>query len=1026
MKHFLLTIFLLFALTSTASANNLVISNLTLEDRNASANTLVVQFDISWDHSWRKADGRHDAAWVFFKIQDVSNTSVWYHAKAYTAGTNPSDTSVGSNSDLKIVIPSDKMGAFISRQATGNGTFSSKKVKLTLDYGTPGIADTVSVQVKTFGIEMVYIPEGPFYVGENDNPYNAETLSGVQGLGEGFISKFTSNGSFQWAKRLGGSGADNIYSISADSNNSVIAVGSALRGADLNGDGDTTDTSENFGAANEDIFVSDFTSTGTFQWAKRLGGSDIDFGYKVATDTSNNVIVTGRVRFTADLNGDGDYVDTNEVPSGVYSSSDAFTSVFNSSGTFQWSKRLGGLSTDEGLAVATDLSNNIIVAGTVNGSGDLTGDGDTADSGETGTTGPYAGIDAFISVFNSAGTFQWAKRLGGTSSDEVDCVTTDTLGNVIATGIISRAGDLNGDGDSADSNESTGGVYDGNDTFVAVFNSAGTFQWAERLGGTSIDNGLGCAVTSSNNVIVAGRTFYSSDLNGDGDTADSNETGGSGIYNAVDIFISAFNSVGTFQWSKRLGGTGTDYGYAVTVDNSSNINLTGYVTESADLNGDGDTTDSNESTGGVYISSDIFISVFDSSGTFQWAKRLGGTTTEIAYGVDSDSNNSIILAGSVTDNSDLNGDAAITSTYALYSPGAFNSAAQITTSGKSISTYLNSNDDIDTSPTTVTGLAGITGNTSWPNGYAAFYLMKYELSQGQYVDFLNTLSRVQQGNRVAATVSGNTIANYYVMPNTTIAPNTGSATNYRNSIRAPASGNGTTPTTIVFGNDYNANGTFNEGDDGQAIAMNYLGWTDIAAYADWAGLRPYTEMEFEKAAHGPTDSTSYLECAWGSSTTTIPTSIVNTGRTSEALGQSGEGLVNYYSVLGPVRSGFAATNATNRKSSGAGYYGNMDLSGNLSERTVTLGNSTGRSFTGTHGDGTLTTTATFEGNATNTDWPGINGTTNKGVSGATGAGYRGGNFVSSETNLSVAYRGSASQAGAGRDDSAARLARTAP
>ncbi|MCC6759221.1 MAG: SUMF1/EgtB/PvdO family nonheme iron enzyme [Candidatus Omnitrophica bacterium] len=491
--------FLIVCPASLALANNLVISNVTLEDRNASANTMVVQFDISWDHSWRKNDGRHDAAWIFTKIYCApGGVASYVHGKMYTAGTNPADTSPGSNADVKIVVPSDKIGAFISRQATGNGAFSSKKVRLNVDYGTNGCGDSDSVQVKVFGIEMVYIPEGPFYIGD------------------------------------------------------------------------------------------------------------------------------------------------------------------------------------------------------------------------------------------------------GNGSQE--------------------------------------------------------------------------------------------------------------------------------------------------------------------------------------------------------------------------------------------------SLYAFHLNGADNTAVQITTAVKSITVDLNGSDDIDTSPITVTGLSGITGNTSWPNGYAAYYLMKYELSQGQYVDFLNTLTRVQQGNRVAATVSGNTITNYYVMSN-------GTSVGARNGIRAPASGNGTSPTTVVFGNDLSDNGTFNETDDGQNISMGYINYMDFDAYADWAGLRPVTELEYEKAARGP-NSAVYDEYAWGTTKSTAMTSIVNSGRNSEIAGQSGEGPLNGSNgISGPLRAGFSATNATNRKSAGAGYYGNMDLTGNIAEFYISIGESTGRVFTGTHGDGTLTTTASYEGNATNNDWPGIDATTARGVTGPSGSGTRGADFA---------------------------------
>ena len=133
-------------------------------------------------------------------------------------------------------------------------------------------------------------------------------------------------------------------------------------------------------------------------------------------------------------------------------------------------------------------------------------------------------------------------------------------------------------------------------------------------------------------------------------------------------------------------------------------------------------------------------------------------------------------------------------------------------------------------------------------------------------------------------------------------------------------------------------------------------------------------------------------------------------------------------ILAPLRVGFAATNATSRKGAAAGYYGNMNLSDNVAERPVFIGNSTGRAFTGTHGDGILTTTASFEGNATNNDWPGIDATTNKGVTGATGyclarAADVGG-IVSTYT---ISKRGDIGYIDAGRNyNFGARFARTAP
>jgi hypothetical protein len=162
--------------------------------------------------------------------------------------------------------------------------------------------------------------------------------------------------------------------------------------------------------------------------------------------------------------------------------------------------------------------------------------------------------------------------------------------------------------------------------------------------------------------------------------------------------------------------------------------------------------------------------------------------------------------------------------------------------------------------------------------------------------------------------------------------------------------------------------------------VNYISWADLTAYLDWSGLRPMSELEFERGGRGPYRAVSG-EYAWGSTSLTQATSISNPGLVSERA-QSGANMAfnNHTSVPGPVRVGSFAYGVATRIAAGAGYYGAMDLSGNLYERPVTVGNSTGRLFAGrNHGNGVLDSS----GNPNVSTWPGT---------GATGSGSRGGVF----------------------------------
>ena len=317
--------------------------------------------------------------------------------------------------------------------------------------------------------------------------------------------------------------------------------------------------------------------------------------------------------------------------------------------------------------------------------------------------------------------------------------------------------------------------------------------------------------------------------------------------------------------------------------------------------------------------------------------------------------------------------------------------------------------------------------TSFPKGYQAFYQMKYELTEGQWVSFFNTLSSAARAQRdiTASTVGGK---------------NSDAAVN-RNTIAWDASNPMTKATTTR-----------------PDRPVSYISWPDLLAYADWAGLRPMTELEFEKSARGKDVAAVVDEFVWGNTSSNtaeageiypdgdengaeqITDAGANVNRNSLAW-SSGDGRVggSAEGQKGPLRAGIFAESSSSRASSGAGYYGTMELSGNLYEMVISVGKVGGRQFLGSHGDGELSSLSSYEGNATNSDWPGIDSSdASRGVTGTSGSGYRGGDFQSSSvrhfqtSNRTLAAKDPDSHSYYQRYDSSfgvfqgGRLVRTAP
>ena len=284
--------------------------------------------------------------------------------------------------------------------------------------------------------------------------------------------------------------------------------------------------------------------------------------------------------------------------------------------------------------------------------------------------------------------------------------------------------------------------------------------------------------------------------------------------------------------------------------------------------------------------------------------------------------------------------------------------------------------------------AEATLDASFPKGYNAFYCMKYELTQGQYRDFLNTLTYNQQTKMVLSSCRL-----------TSLHLSLGSGNDWRIGLGTRIVANSTALTPAVIGCNYNAgvgsgvtSTTYNQPNDGMWIPMAALTWPMSAAYLDWAGLRPMTEMELEKAARG-SEAPVANEGAMGSVLLGWPNgygSYNSIGTKDETAPYADDnhacGVFDLGSVNrdhGAYRVGAFAKSNSSRQSSGASYWGIMELTGNVYENTVSV--ATGRSFTGTHGDGKLSS----NGYANAATWPGLSSGE---VTGTTGVLLRGGAF----------------------------------
>ena len=128
----------------------------------------AVTFGISWDDAWR-TERNHDAAWVVVKLRHPE-MRWWVHAKLRAAGAGDDSGVEGAAGvgavPMASLVPDDRVGAFLFAAEATRGRVAWH-VTLPLDPESLGpLEPDRTVEASVIGHEMVHVPEGPFWLGD--------------------------------------------------------------------------------------------------------------------------------------------------------------------------------------------------------------------------------------------------------------------------------------------------------------------------------------------------------------------------------------------------------------------------------------------------------------------------------------------------------------------------------------------------------------------------------------------------------------------------------------------------------------------------------------------------------------------------------------------------------------------------------------------------------------------------------------------------------------------------------------------
>ncbi|MEZ5063438.1 MAG: SBBP repeat-containing protein [bacterium] len=279
-------------------------------------------------------------------------------------------------------------------------------------------------------------------VDENDHVYLTGIINGdtdfdgpggelpvpLNGLTDGFVASYSTNGGYRFGFAVGSTLADAGYGIAARGNECCVT--GAFRGTvDFDPAAEIETRTSN---GNLDLFVARYSSTGALLSVAAVGGPFDDIGYALALDAAGNVFATGEFRDTVDFDpGPGQSLVTSA------GNRDLFLASYTAAGDLRFAFGLGNTNDMVGLGLAVDVGGEPWITGRFTGTVDFDpGPGDASITGNQ---------EAFVAGYSGAGTFRLAHRfpdVGSLDSDSGEGIALDVGGSVHVVGTFAGTNDF--------------------------------------------------------------------------------------------------------------------------------------------------------------------------------------------------------------------------------------------------------------------------------------------------------------------------------------------------------------------------------------------------------------------------------------------------------------------------------------------------------------------------------------------------------------------------------------------------------
>ena len=236
-------------------------------------------------------------------------------------------------------------------------------------------------------------------------------------------------------------------------------------------------------------------------------------------------------------------------------------------------------------------------------------------------------------------SLKWATYFGDNSNEQGYGTASTQDGNAVFCGRISSRSMA-----TSGTHQSTIGGSD--DAFLVKMHKEGGSNsrlWATYFGGSSVDYAHDVFVSSTNAILLTGRTSSSNAIA-------KNARYKSSRGGKLDAFFAKFTDSGTLDWANYLGGSEDDVGLGIATDSSQNVLVVGYTESSSGIASRASRSYRVQqwSRGG---NKDGFLGKFDKDGRRLFVTYFGGSGADISNSVICTLKDTIVFVGETNSSS---------------------------------------------------------------------------------------------------------------------------------------------------------------------------------------------------------------------------------------------------------------------------------------------------------------------------------------------------------------------------------------